>query len=249
MATIPHIISLRTNMACDESQGGQSRLLTLPKELRLTIYEYALSDLDFTEIGKCSVNSEPQNPSWTAQPGFLRACSLLRREALPIYHEATHFTLGICSGIGLRVVLEWIHRCSRTCPSAFQKLQYVSIMTGPREPRHYILNFARNKLVAVISQDMSSGRLFSFSPVDSADWSRTPVDEVTTWLQRMPERESPDFDVAKTLRVVIEILVKHHLAPRSSEIACRLQYRRDMRSQPDIDTAIEINRRRLERIR
>lgn len=219
-----HRIIRLTNNGGGDGYQAQSRLLSLPKELRLAIYEYVLADAELCEVSE-HVKSSVVVTTLSTQQGWLRACSLLRREALPLYYKATTFLLDITSKDGEQTVFDWIRRCSESCLLAFNNMQYVFILTEPRDrgqPNTYVLDVQQSKLVAV-KRHMTIRRFQVFrrqleSGAATRPWlgekavhmqDGSPWAEVETWLQRLPASKSPKFDVAKTLRVVIEILVKH----------------------------------------
>ena len=187
------------------SSQGQSALLGLPKELRLTIYEYALDSPDHTKIGTYAVGNR-HLADWPIQPGLIRTCSLLREEALPIYFSQTHFHVAMQSHSGTLQALAWVRTNSELCPWAFNHLRHVKFIVGSGQyerPEEFILDLERRDIVSCRTQLPQRTLIFGENICGHPGFHF-----LTYQLARMPDRRSERFDMGTWLEPVMQFLYR-----------------------------------------
>lgn len=186
--------------------GPPSLLLDLPKELRLLIFEHALTTEVPVTVGQRAsiLNNASDGPTY---PDLTRVCSSIRTEVLPIYFACTHFVFNIQREQCEDFVTDWIHRSSRTYPSAFQCIQYVSVVAGSgisQPPRQYEFLIQQSIFTSVIGRPISQP--YTLSP---SRWNPPPLEEVQESLQQLPKRGEPQFDAASNLLAIIRCLATY----------------------------------------
>lgn len=191
----------------DSSQQA-SLLLQLPKELRLMIYDYALPSgrLARIEVGNRNYN-EKDLTEWPQQPGICRTCQLLRSETLEMYYSNCSILLNVQQPDGLAMALSWLECVSA---EALNKIcsAYVTAGSGSVEPsKSYRIDLHRPALISA-TRPHAAAYLYRLEKhrLRMSDWSPLATDEVKARLVEMPGSGSPDFSVAATLRVVIEVV-------------------------------------------
>lgn len=109
----------------DGAPGGQSRLLSLPLELQLQIYEYAITvsdplllncpcdssfggwTLEYDEARQLWFNGSRKPP---VEPALTRTCRAIRRETLAMFYLRNAFQAGYCFNTDQTPVLSWLQR-------------------------------------------------------------------------------------------------------------------------------------------
>jgi len=183
-----------------------ARLLGLPKELRLLVYEYALTTRIPVTVGQRAsiLGNASDGPTY---PNLTRVCSRIRGEVLPVYFACTHFVFNIQREQCEDFVTDWIHRSSRTYPSAFQCIQHVSIVAGSgisQPPRQYEFLIQQSIFTSVIGRPISQP--YTLSP---SRWSPPPLEKVQESLEQLPKRGELQFDAASNLLVIIHCLATY----------------------------------------
>ena len=85
-------------------RGDQnSRLLSLPAEIRIQIYELAFSDYP-----KRGIRNLVDAPEATRQPALTQICVMVRQETLPILYSKHCFVFGIWSWNTLVEACRWV---------------------------------------------------------------------------------------------------------------------------------------------
>lgn len=136
------------------SSQDQSPFFSLPKELRLHIYQYALESTTYTLIGTHAVNTR-NLADWPIQPGIVRTCSSTREEALAIYFAQTPFHLALQSHNGLQMTLTWTNRNSQSCPWAFNHLRHIKFVIGAGiydRPEEFVVDLELREIVSCRTQ-------------------------------------------------------------------------------------------------
>lgn len=186
----------------------QSFLLQLPKELRLMIYDYALPSGRFAriEVGNRNYN-EKDLAGWPQQPGICRTCRLLRSETLEMYYSRCSIGLNVQQPDGMAMALSWLDCLSA---QALNKIRsaYIIAGSGSVEPsKSYKVDLQRPALISA-TRPHAAAYLYRQQKhrLRMSDWSPLATDELKQRLAEIPGSESPDFSVAATLRVVIEVV-------------------------------------------
>lgn len=187
------------------SPHDQSPFFNLPKELRLSVYEYALDSPNHTKLGTYAVNNH-HLADWPIQPGLVRTCSLLREEALPIYFSQTHFHIALQSLTGMQQALAWIKTNSKSCSLAFNHLRHVKFIVGSGQngrPEEFILDLDRRDIVSCRTQLPQRTLMFGENICGHPGFYY-----LTYQLARMPDRRSEGFDMGVWLEPVVQFLYR-----------------------------------------
>jgi len=209
--TSPEFLSVQSTLRDADPEvlvetGPSSRLLGLPKELRLLIYEYALTTEVPVTVGQRAsiLKNAADGPTY---PDLTRVCSSIRTEVLPIYFACTHFIFNIQREQCQDFVTDWIHRSSQTYPSAFQCIEHVSVVAGSgisQPPRQYDFLVQRCTFFYVVVRPVS--QTYTLSP---SRWNHPPFEEVHDLLEQLPKRGEALFDAASKLLAIIQCLAKY----------------------------------------
>lgn len=188
-----------------ESANQQSLLLALPKELRVLIYEHALSSYAPVTIGQRAVSLRDLI-DWSTYPALAHTSALVRCESMPIYFGVTHFILNIQRTQCEDIVLDWINRSSKVYPEAFKHIQHVSVIAGSgirQPPRQYEFYIQQNKLVSTIDRP-----ILQPYTLPANRWSPPLWEQLRQQLLQMPKKGDHDFNAAENLRGIIAILAR-----------------------------------------
>ena len=184
-------------------QEGHCPLLELPKELRLTIYEYVLAAQSPITVGQRALTNTPTfHP-----PPLTRVNSRLRRESLPLYLSTSHFILNIHRTPCKDVVIEWLHHCARAYPDAFPHLRYVSVIAGAgigQPPWEYEFDLSRNKLLSAIMRTPTD--LNHLAP---HKWTSPPWEMLLSRLRGMPEKCEAGEQMLRKLVGIVDVLARY----------------------------------------
>ena len=185
------------------SSKYQSLLFSLPQELRLAIYEYALESPDHTKIGTYAVNNR-HLADWPIQTGLVRTCSLLREEALPLYFSRTNFHVTLQSQSGMQQALAWIKTNSQSCPWAFNHLRHIKFIVGSGvygRPEEFVLDLELRDIVSCRTQSPQRTLMFGENICGHPGFYY-----LTYQLARLPDRRSEGFDLGAWLETVVQFL-------------------------------------------
>ena len=182
---------------------NQSPLLTLPTELRLAIYEYALESTTYTLIGTHAVNRK-NLADWPIQPGIVRANSLLREEALPVYFSQTHFHIALQSHNGMKMAIAWIKSNTHSNLRAFNHLRHLKFVVGAGiydRPEEFVVDLELREITSCRTQMPQRTLMFGEGICGH------PANHFLRYqLARMPNRRSEGFDVAEWLAPLIRTM-------------------------------------------
>lgn len=112
----------RARLARQTLTARQSRLLALPTELRLLIYELAVTVDGPIAISPHAVGCEVDDMEWLVraaeekgiQPALTRTCSEIRIAVLPLYYSSNDFVAILCrydfgiNGIESKLLTAWL---------------------------------------------------------------------------------------------------------------------------------------------
>lgn len=183
----------------------QPHFFRLPKELRLAIYEYALDSNDFTRLGTYAVNQR-NLAEWPQQPGFVRACSTFRDEALPMYFAQNRFRVALQSQTGTAMTKDWLKSNASSCKWAFNDLRHVTVIVGAgvyERPEEFVLDLHLRKVVSSRIQLPQQSVMFGANI-----WGHPAYHYLHYQLGRMPDRRSEDFDIGACLQPLVQTLFR-----------------------------------------
>ena len=176
---------------CFDRQGTFP-LFRLPKELRLTIYEFTLHQ---HHTGSIHIGYGDLQP---IQPSLIRACSILRREALPVYFATCDFILNLHNTRGCEKSMKWARVHAHNSQNAFNHLRHITLLAGSLmkvQSANYVVDLHLRQIVSTWYQKpCRTGSL--------------PLQLLETQLREVPDRCEVGFDMCEQLRVLIEVLFR-----------------------------------------
>ena len=125
---LPQLPGNHLPTADESSPPPPSRLLSLPQELQLLIWEYSvISDSPLhvncpcdSSYGGWTATYFADREAWEsgvkqppAQPALTRVCRSIRANALPIFYKANEFQAGYCYETDAETVRDWLQRIGR----------------------------------------------------------------------------------------------------------------------------------------
>jgi hypothetical protein len=132
------------------SKMDRSRLLNLPKEIRLVILDHVVDDKAPVVVGRPSSMPWHGKPA-SYHPSIINVCRLMRREALPLFYRGRRVVLLLRFREGRAQVQRWIET-ELSIPAVCKNIEDVSIQLfeSPHRTTAILLNC---KTLSVINRD------------------------------------------------------------------------------------------------
>ena len=194
-----------TTISRSTTRTSPTTLFTLPKELRLAIYEYVFAETT-VHLGQRAARGS-DSADLGVWPCITQTCSLIRNESLPTYFATAHFVLNIQRSQCEEIVLEWIKLCCERYHSDFQNIRHVAVTAGTgirRPPIQYEFLVPQNKLLS--STTSIPAYPYTLPP---CQWSPPPWRELNDRLHGMPRKGHDGFDPGENLRGIIDVLARY----------------------------------------